>query len=127
MTKKTISVASRKAKGRKLQNWVAEKISKLTGYTWGKDEMIAPREMGQSGTDVRLVADAKNAFPYSVECKNCESWSFPEWIKQAKSNQENSTDWLLFVKKNNHEEIVVLDAEVFFDILNRIPGHKKGR
>lgn len=124
--KKPIKISSRKAKGRKLQNWVAKKISDLTGYEWGKDEMIAPREMGQSGVDVRLVADAKDDFPWSVECKNQESWSLPAFIKQAKENQLPGTQWLLFIRKNKHEEIVVLDAETFFNLLRFIPGRKKG-
>ena len=127
MTKKSISIKSRKAKARVLQNWTAKKISELTGYAWGKDEMIAPREMGQQGVDVRLVADAKDDFPWSVECKNQETWSLPSWIKQAKENQLPGTDWLLICKKNNHEEIVVLDADVFFDLLRLIHGKKKGR
>ena len=124
--KKSIGVSSRKAKGRRLQNWVAKKISELIQMPWGYDEVIAPREMGQSGTDIRLVADAKEQFPWSVECKYQESWSLPAFIRQAKDNKLNGTDWLLFIKKNRHEEIVILDAEVFFDLLRLIKG-KKGR
>lgn len=116
-TKKPISVAARKAKGRKLQKWVAEKISELTGFKFGKDEMIASREMGQSGTDIRLIGPAKEAFKFSVECKFCETLSIPKWIEQAKANKEEETDWLLFFKRSHKEPIVVLDAEVFFKIL----------
>lgn len=118
---------SAKGKGRRLQNWCCQKISKLLGYEWGPDEMIAPREMGQSGTDVRLVGDAAKEFPWSVECKNCERWNVPSFIKQAKDNKKPGTDWLLFVSKNRYDKIVVLDAEVFFELLDRLPGKKKGR
>ena len=122
--KKPISVAARKAKGRRLQQWVAQKISDLLGIPWGKDELIASREMGQSGTDVRLIGEAKKRFKFAVEAKWQETWSLPAWIKQAKSNQDEDTDWLLFVKKNNHEEIVVLDATVFFGILEKLDDQK---
>ena len=115
--KKRISVHSAKAKGRRLQQWVMRKISELTGIPCGKDELIASREMGQSGTDVRLIGKAQKMFPFSVECKYQETWSIPAWIKQAKENRKSGTNWLLFVKKNQHEEIVVLDANVFFDLL----------
>ena len=125
--KKRITTASAKGKGRTCQNWTAQKISDLLGLPWGKDEQIAAREMGQSGTDIRLVADAKDLFPWSIEAKNCETWSVPAFIKQAKENQGNSTDWLVVMKKNNHEYIVVLDAEVFFDLLRLLRGSKKGR
>lgn len=112
-----ISIASRKAKGRNLQQYVAKRISDITGIPWGKDECIASREMGQTGTDVRLIGEAKKIFPFSIECKYQETWSVPAWIKQAKENWKKSTgDWLLFVRKNRHEEIVIMDAEAFFKI-----------
>jgi hypothetical protein len=115
--KKTIGVSSRKSKGRELQKFIAEEISKLTGIPCGKDEEITSREMGQSGTDIRLSKRALKKFAYSVECKNCESWSVSAWISQAKKNQLPDTDWLLFITKNGHEEICVLDAKTFFSIL----------
>lgn len=111
---------SAKNKGARLQKWVAEKISTLLDIPCGKDELIASREMGQSGTDVRLIGKAKKLFKYSIECKNQESWALPAWIKQAKSNQSKGTDWLLFIKKNRHEEIAVMSAEVFFKIQGEI-------
>ena len=112
----TISVASRKAKGRNFQKWVAEKISKLLGIPYGPDELISSRPMGQAGTDVCLIGEAKKKFPFSIEVKWQETWAVPTWIKQTKSNQTKGTDWLLFVKKNRHEEIVIMNADVFFKI-----------
>lgn len=116
----SISIASRKAKGRNFQKWVAEKISKLLGIPWGTDELISSRPMGQAGTDVCLIGKAKRLFKYSIEIKHQETWSLPAWIKQAKSNQAKGTDWLLFIKKNRHEEIAVMSAEVFFKIQSEI-------
>jgi len=112
--KKTISISSRKGKARSLQKWVCEKISELINVPCGIDEEITSREMGQSGTDVRLSKEALKKFPFSVECKNQESWSIPAWILQAKRNIIPGTDWLLFLTKNGHEEILVMDADAFF-------------
>ncbi len=120
MKKKPISIASRKAKARTLQKWVAEQISILVNLPLEKDGEIVSREMGQSGVDVRLSREALKLFPYSVECKNTETWALPAAIKQAKDNQLPDTNWLLFLKKNRHEEIVVLDAKVFFGLLKRL-------
>lgn len=120
MHKKRITVQSAKAKGRNLQQWVAKKISELVDMPWGKDEAIASREMGQSGTDIRLIGEAKKLFPYSVECKWCESWAIPAWIAQTKANQDAGTEWLLVIKKNHYHPIVVMDADHFFDLLSRI-------
>jgi len=120
MSKKTISVASKKAKARRLQDWTAKQIAKLLSCDWGKDCVVASREMGQSGTDIRLIGEAQEKFNYSVECKNQETWSLPAWIKQAKANQKENTNWLLVCKRNHHEPIVVLDATVFFGILKQL-------
>ncbi len=114
------TVASRKAKGRRLQKHVAERIGELLNLAVGKDEMIAPREMGQSGTDVRLIGPAKEMFPFSIECKNQETWSLSAWIKQAKSNQEKNTDWLLICQKNHLKPVVVMDMEIFFEIFENL-------
>jgi len=114
--KKRISVASAKAKGRRLQKYVAQKVSDITGIPCGKDELIESREMGQNGVDVKLYGIAQEKFPFSVECKAQETWSVPAWIKQAKENQKKDTDWLLFITRNQFDKLVVMDAEVFFDL-----------
>lgn len=120
MIKARIKVSSAKAKGRRLQQWVAKKISEAIGLPCGKDEVIESREMGQAGVDIKLYGEAKEKFRYSCECKYQENFSIPAWIQQAKDNQKKGTDWLLFVKKNNHEEIVVMDAKTFFDLYKKL-------
>ncbi len=114
---KRIAVSSAKAKGRSLQQWTCQKISDLLNLPWGKDEMIASREASQSGTDIRLVGEAKQRFPFAVECKWQEAWSVLAWIKQAQENQAEGTDWLLVLKKNRIAPVVVMDAEKFFEML----------
>lgn len=113
-----------KAKGRSLQHWVCRKLSEVLGLPWGKDELIAPREMGQSGTDVRLVGEAKRLFPFSVECKNCTRWRLAEFVEQAKANCSPETDWLLVLKRTSRkaskriDPLVVMDAEAFFALMH---------
>jgi len=53
-------------------------------------------------------------------CKNCEQWGVAKFIEQAKDNQSEETDWLVIMKKNNHEEVVVIDAKVFFNLLKKL-------
>ena len=67
-----MKTSSCKSKGRRLQQWVAQKISDLIELPWGPDEQVASREMGQSGPDIRLIGDARHLFPWSVEAKNQE-------------------------------------------------------
>lgn len=122
--KKPITVASRKAKARRLQNSVAEKLSELTGLPWGKDELIAPREMGQSGVDVRLVGIALKLIALSIECKAQESWSVHDWIKQARENKLPNTDWLLIAKSSRNKPIVFMDSEAFWRMFSIIIGNR---
>jgi hypothetical protein len=112
-----ITRASAKDRARVLQKWVCEKISDITGHPWGPDEVISSRPMGQAGTDVRLSGLVRRVIPLAIECKNQETWDLPGWIRQAKQNiAEDLLTWALFIKKNRHEEIVVLDAQFFFAV-----------
>jgi hypothetical protein len=106
MRKKSISIAARKAKGRKLQKWVCERLSTVFNIPWGyEDEKeIQPRLMGQGGTDIVLRGKAATIIPWSIECKWQEKWNVPEFIKQAKENCKEGTSWLLVMKKNNQIE-----------------------
>ena len=120
--KKRISTASAKAKGRELQHWVCQQISDLTGYEWGssgQDKPIESRPMGQHGWDVRLESKVREVFPFSVECKRQETWSVPAWIEQAKENSTPETDWLLVMRRNRTEPVIVMDAVRFFEILKK--------
>ena len=111
--------SSRKAKGRKFQQWVADRIGKVLHIPVGKDKDIESREMGQSGVDIKLYGEAKKKFRYSVEVKRQENLSIPAWIKQAKTNQEKGTDWLLFSKRNQEDPIVIMDADAFFSLIKK--------
>jgi hypothetical protein len=114
-----ISIASRKAKARELQKSVALKISELTGIKCGKDELIESREMGQAGTDIKLIGEAKIKFPFAVECKRQEKFNLHEAVKQAKANQDKGTDWLVVSRRSNEDAIVSMDLDAFFRLLAR--------
>ena len=118
--KRKITRRSAKQKGSNFQNWVAQNISKITGIPWGKDELIASREASQTGTDIRLIGDAKEIFPFACEAKRQEKWVIPEWIKQAKSNKGDFKTWLLFCKRNNEDPVVIMDAKEFFEMYELI-------
>lgn len=115
-----MKTSSAKAKGRRLQQHVMNRISELIGIPCGQDEMIASREMGQSGTDIRLIGKAKRLFPFSVECKNQENWSVHTWIEQAKANETAKEPWLIFAKRNRGDVVVIMDENVFFEIIDNI-------
>jgi hypothetical protein len=85
--------------------------------------MIASREMGQRGIDIRLIGEALQKFPFSVECKSEKTWNLQTAIKQAVANRIEGTNWLLFLERKSRiiEDrspiVVVLEAEVFFNLI----------
>lgn len=115
-----IKVKSAKAKGRKAQQYVAEQISRITGIPWGKDELIRSREGSQSGVDVVLLGEAKELFPFSCEVKSQKRLDISGWIRHAKANQLEDTDWLLFCKRSREEPIVIMEAEAFFKWFSKV-------
>ena len=119
------TVASRKAKGRKLQQYIAQKISSLLDIPWGTDELIRSREMGQSGVDVPLIGIALERMPLSIECKNQEKWSIHEWIKQAQDNKKEDTDWVLVCKRNQKDPVVVISDDYFWKLQEIVLNYKE--
>jgi hypothetical protein len=115
-----MKTSSAKAKGRRLQQWMAQKISSMTGIPCGKDELIETREMGQAGVDVKLIGVAREKFPFSIECKNQESWSVPAYVKQAKQNIMLGTDWLLVMQRKDMDPVVCMDAGAFMKLMKHI-------
>lgn len=78
--------------------------------------------MGQAGVDIRLIGEALKRFPYSVECKNAEQWRMNDFLKQAQQNVIDGTDWLLVLKRNRVEPVVVLDWVVFLELVRKANG-----
>lgn len=114
--KRKITHRSAKNKGKRFQNEIAQKISDLLNIPVEKDGDIESRQIGMSGVDVILRGKAKDLFPFAIECKNCESWSLPKWIEQAKANIGSFMTWLLFISKNHYKPVVVMDADEFFEL-----------
>jgi len=113
-SKKSISVASRKAKARRLQNYVAVCISKILGIPVEKDGDIEPRPMGQTGRDVILRGKAKELFIFNgIECKNQEALNIWQALAQA---EEHGGKPIVFFKRNRSDTYVAMKAEDFFEL-----------
>ena len=88
---------SAKAKGRKLQNLVVEKLRKA--YPELEDDDIKGQIMGVSGEDIVLSPLAKRLIGLSFECKNQEKLNLWDSLDQADKNSEERTPVLVF-KRN---------------------------
>ena len=100
---------SAKAKGRRFQQWVRDKLIESLGI---HPEDIESRSMGAGGEDLIMARAAREKFPYSIECKNQERLNLWEANSQAESNCGDHQP-IVFLKKNNHKPLVLVDADYF--------------
>ena len=106
---------SKKAKGRRLQQWVRDLlIEKLEVHP----EDIESRSMGAGGDDLIMSRSAREKFPYSIECKNQESLNIWKSYEQAQQNSGNYEP-IVVIKRNNVKPLVLVDADYFVEL------HKK--
>ena len=106
--------SSAKAKGRRLQDWMKEKLITMLGLHLDTD-LIKTAMMGESGADVRLISSVQHKFPFSIECKNQEKYKgVYSALDQAATH--SSMEPLLVIKMNHRKPIIVLDAEYFLEV-----------
>ncbi len=109
------TVRSRKAKGRRLQNWVRDTL--LSIFKTLDDNDISCAIMGEPGEDIKLSPAARRLIPYSFECKNQEKLNIWESLKQAESNSEKGKPVLIF-KRNRSKTYAVLEIQDFIELIN---------
>ena len=105
---------SAKAKGRRFQQWVRDKLVESLGI---HPEDIESRSMGAGGEDLIMARAAREKFPYSIECKNQEKLNIWESYKQASDNC-GKYEPIVVIKRNNHKPLVIIDAESFVKLHN---------
>jgi len=106
---------SAKAKGRRLQQWVRDKLVEELDV---HPEDIESRSMGAGGEDLIMARAAREKFPYSIECKNVEKLNVWEAYTQAESNS-GDYEPIVVMKKNGKKPLVVVDAEYFVRLHDR--------
>ena len=113
LKKKRMSPRSAKAKGRKLQTWVAEKLLSLLKRVTELDIKSTP--MGVNGADVQLSTVAYKQFPYNIECKNTERMTTIYNYYEQAVGHGNSGEPLLIIKMNRQKPLAIVDAEHFME------------
>ena len=103
---------SAKAKGRLFQQWVRDQ---LIEHREIHPEDIESRSMGAGGEDLIMARDARQKFPFSIECKNQERVNVWQSYEQAKTNCKGYEP-LLVIKRNRSKPLVVMDAEHFVSL-----------
>ena len=110
-----MKTASGKAKGRKLQQIVRDKI--LEAFPMLEPDDCRSTSMGASGEDIQLSPAARRLFPYSVEAKARASISVYAWYQQAKTNAPKGMEPLLVIKQNYGKPLVVVDLDHYMELV----------
>ena len=105
--------ASAKAKGRRLQQHVRDRIRET--FQLHEDD-VQSRSMGAGGEDIMLSPAAREAFPFSVETKNVQRLNVNDAYSQAVENA--GVHFPLLVHSRNRDRVLAtLDFEHLLKLL----------
>ena len=118
--------SSRKGKGRRLQNFLKEKLYDY--FPTLRQGDVKTAVMGESGEDIILSPAARDLIPFSFECKNQERLNIWESLSQAEENAENYIAAVVF-KRNRTKTYITIELEEFLKIIGdknvREEAHQK--
>ena len=102
------SIRHAKTKGRKLQNYVRDRLR--DAFPQLEEDDIKSQTMGMTGEDIVLSPAARKLIPYSFECKNVERLNLWDSIQQAETNSEDRLP-ILVIKRNRSKVYAVVEFE----------------
>ena len=106
---------SSKAKGRRLQNLVRDKLREK--FTSLEEDDIKSAIMVTVGEDIVLSPAARKVIPFSFECKNVERLQFWKTVEQAEGNSNGRTP-VIVVKKNGRKPYIALPLEDWLELIS---------
>ena len=106
---------SSKAKGRRLQNLVRDKLREK--FTSLEEDDIKSAIMGTVGEDIVLSPAAKKVIPFSFECKNVERLQFWKTVEQAEGNSNGRTP-VIVGKKNGRKPYIALPLDDWIELIS---------
>ena len=104
-----------KAKGRKLQNLLRDKLR--VAFPSLEEDDVKSQTMGMPGEDIVLSPAARRKIPYSFECKNVERLSFWATVEQCEANCKEGISPAIVVKKNRKDPMVALPLDIFIKLI----------
>ena len=113
---------SSKAKGRRLQNYLRDKLRTAFIDKWTKipklhEDDIKSQTMGMPGEDIILSPKAREYIPYSFECKNVEKLQFWATVEQAESNIKEECIPAIVIKKNRKKPYIAVPLDHFINLI----------
>ena len=93
-----------------------DKLITLFGLS---DEDIRSTSMGAGGEDILFSPVAARRMGISIECKSRDRIAVYGYYQQAQENCPTNREAVVVIKQNRAKPLVVVDAEYFFEILER--------
>lgn len=109
-----ISPQSRKAKGRKFQQMIRDKL--LAAFKKLRPDDVKSTSMGASGEDLLFSPFARDLLGISVECKSHKSFAVYKIYDQCATNAKGNEP-VVFIKQNNSKPLAVIDADYYITLL----------
>ena len=120
-----MKTSSAKAKGRKLQNWVRDKMLYQSEGTLTSQD-VRSTTMGAPGEDILLSTIAREVYPFTFECKNQERVNlWDAWRQTQYHAEELKVDGCVVVSRNRQKPLAVLDAEVFIEMCDTLYNYRR--
>ena len=110
-----MKAASAKAKGRRLQQWVRDRI--MDRWPQLRKGDVRSQSMGAGGEDVPLSPFAGDLFPFVMECKNQESLNIWKALKQAEGHAQDGRYPAVVFKRNRTEVYVAFRFDHLLEIM----------
>jgi len=106
---------SRRAKGRKLQNYVKDLILETFPNNLKPEDVKTPKT-GQNGADIILSPIAQRLVPYQFETKSQQKYKvLYSQYKQAKRHGKKEP--VLVIKMNGENALAIIDLVHFFELI----------
>lgn len=99
---------SAKAKGRKLQQYVRDRI--LSYFPRLTADDVRSTSMGAGGEDIQLSQLARTYMPVSIECKNRAKFALYKDFEQA-ANHNPAWEPVLVIKQNGSPPLAVVHLD----------------
>ena len=108
-------VRSAKAKRRRLQNLVRDKLREA--FPSLHEDDIQSQTMGMNGEDIIRTPAARKKIPFTFECKNVERLQIWKAIEQCDSNNHHYESPAVVFKKNRKDPYVAIPLYSFIDLI----------
>lgn len=120
-----ITVKAAKAKGRRLQQKVRDKLLELLAeYDIVQDD-VKSTGMGQGGEDVQLSPAARKYIPISVECKAHKAFAVYGPYSQAEE-ASGSNEPVLVIQGDRKKALAIIDLDYYMHLEScRIKGEQQ--